>query len=232
MKPLSFDQLNFSSFGYFITPDILSRFCEKLPKKILDLGCGTGKHLVEVSKIFQHAELTGIDISEENIAEAKKTFGKTSTTSFYACDYLHFQSEPFDIIYAESVLHLIVANSDHLYAKLSNDLAHKGILIITMPYDCFYNRVLIGFRKILRKIRSKPLDKAFLVLAKLIYPKVSSDILKDRIPYMYMTPERIDSSAFRATLREKYRLTVVESSPCKSTSIAKPKHKLIVFQKE
>ena len=49
-----------------------SLFCESgiRGNKILDLGCGTGGITLEMSKLGR--EMSGVDISEEMIAEAKK----------------------------------------------------------------------------------------------------------------------------------------------------------------
>ena len=51
-----------------------SLFCESgiRGNKILDLGCGTGGITLEMSKLGR--EMSGVDISEEMIAEAKKKF--------------------------------------------------------------------------------------------------------------------------------------------------------------
>lgn len=201
--------------------------------RILDLGCGEGEKLLELNKAIPNAEFTGLDISVLNIQQAKENATKEHRVkvSFHTVDYLDYETEPFDIIYADSVLHLIAAPDALLYSKLSKDLQPKGIFIVTMPYDCLYNRVLIMLRLVCRSLRSKVLDKVILKIASLIYPAINPKILYDRIPYMYLIPHRMDSSSFRKLLKNKYQLTVLDSIICHSPSRIKPKHKMIIFQK-
>ena len=49
---------------------IVSKLSLKLDDKVLDLGCGNGRHSVSLSKYFH--EVDGLDISNENIRIANK----------------------------------------------------------------------------------------------------------------------------------------------------------------
>lgn len=49
---------------------IFKKICEKKPKKVLDVGCGTGSHALILSK--RGYTVTGIDVSKVMIEEAKK----------------------------------------------------------------------------------------------------------------------------------------------------------------
>lgn len=236
MENLAFNQLNFTAYsnGLFIIDESLKKLCQQNPARILDLGCGVGTNLLEAAKIFPSSEFVGVDISENNIQTARKDISNKNLAtkiSFETCDYLNFQTKPFDIIYAESVLHLISTEDKKLYQKIATDLQHDGLLVVTMPYDCLYNRILFQIRKTFRALRNKYIDKLILTVAKRIYPTVDIKVLEDRIPYMYLIPHRIDSQSFRQLLENQYQLKVVQSTICKSTSLAKPKHKLIVFRK-
>jgi len=42
------------------------------PKRILEVGCGTGKNLVTLSRIFPQAQITGIDLSETMLDVARR----------------------------------------------------------------------------------------------------------------------------------------------------------------
>ncbi len=48
---------------------IFAKFCQKRPKNILDIGCGTGSHALILSK--RGYSVTGIDLSEVMIEKAK-----------------------------------------------------------------------------------------------------------------------------------------------------------------
>jgi SAM-dependent methyltransferase len=49
---------------------IFKKFCERKPKSVLDIGCGTGSHSLLLSKRGYH--VAGIDISERMVEEARR----------------------------------------------------------------------------------------------------------------------------------------------------------------
>jgi ubiquinone/menaquinone biosynthesis C-methylase UbiE len=75
---------------------------------ILDFGCGTGNLLREVAARFSASVLTGADLSEQSIAQAR---GRTSepriTYAVTPPDRLAFNDASFDLIYAQGVFHHI-----------------------------------------------------------------------------------------------------------------------------
>ena len=235
MQETLFDNLRFTA----ITEDlpligkIVIEHSRMRASRVLELGCGIGETLVQIAKSSPNSIFHGIDISSININFANHNISHNDTGNifFHLGDYLNFKTQPFNIIYAESVLHLITAPSNALFSKLSNDLKPNGLLIATMPDDCLYNRILFLYRHILKKLRCKLLDITILKVAQLLYPKISLNSLKDRIPYMYLVPYRLDTTALREILKKQYKLSVISSIRCNSTSIAKPKHNLIIFQK-
>ena len=71
------------------------------PKRILEVGCGTGKNLVTLSRVFPCAEITGIDMSSAMLAVArKKTEGAGSRVILHQMSYDRpfSRSKPFDCI--------------------------------------------------------------------------------------------------------------------------------------
>jgi trans-aconitate 2-methyltransferase len=236
MENTTFNSLSYSALSEEpneIT-EILKKYASKDILRILDLGCGTGNNLLHITNLFPNAELIGVDISAMNIQTAqlkKEKLNLGHSIQFHACDYLNLSIKSFDIMYADSVLHLISAHDEILYQKISQDLNLNGLFIATIPDDCFYNRVLILMRRVLKRCRSQFLDKMILRIAKFIYPSVDQKILMERVHYMYIIPKRMNSAAFRKKLKNNYHLTTIEIKRCKSTSIAKPKHSLIILQK-
>ncbi len=49
---------------------LFDKFCKKPPREVLDVGCGTGSHAMELARRGYH--VTGIDVSLVMIKEAKK----------------------------------------------------------------------------------------------------------------------------------------------------------------
>ncbi len=204
------------------------------PLRVLDLGCGTGHTVLELARARPRARFVGLDISEPNITEAKRRTAADSVgeqITFIAADYMSYAEEPFDLIYTESVLHLIGAPTDELASKLAVDLRRDGLLLSITPFDCTHNRALVAMRRCLRGMRGPWLDAAILGLARTVYGSWPEDMLRERMSYMYVVPERLEGPEFRRLVAER-GLVAVESAPWPSTSIAKLKHRLAVFRKK
>ncbi len=75
----------------------------KLPlqSRILDCGCGRGRHAIRLAE--KGFDVTGIDLSEKNIAEAKRS--ERNNLTFY----LHDKRNPFRINYYDAVLSLFTS---------------------------------------------------------------------------------------------------------------------------
>jgi SAM-dependent methyltransferase len=69
-----YDLIYSSFYDYELECDNLEgmfkKFCKSRPKEILDIGCGTGSHAIELAK--RGYKLTGIDISKVMIEEAMR----------------------------------------------------------------------------------------------------------------------------------------------------------------
>ena len=53
--------------------DILRRVAEQgSAERILEVGCGTGRNLKELGRLFPHARITGLDLSSSMLERAKK----------------------------------------------------------------------------------------------------------------------------------------------------------------
>lgn len=70
------------------------------PKRILDVGCGTGYHLKNLQRNFPNAEIIGIDTSTEMLAKAEEKIVSIENITLINSDcnqYLE-TSSPFDIV--------------------------------------------------------------------------------------------------------------------------------------
>jgi len=74
-------------------------------KTVLDVGCAAGGFSKIVRQYNKNAEYTGVDISSQMIAEARKRF---SDNKFYVCngENLDFSDNSFDVCICFGVLHM------------------------------------------------------------------------------------------------------------------------------
>ncbi|UTD02936.1 class I SAM-dependent methyltransferase [Treponema socranskii subsp. buccale] len=113
--------------------DILSKYFI-IPGKILDIGCGTGRTTIALSKLGY--DVIGIDYSSKMIEEAKKM---ASYIRYYVQDTreLSFDSGLFDYaLFSFNGLMLLETYADRKKATLeiSRVLKYNGLLFFTTPF--------------------------------------------------------------------------------------------------
>jgi len=116
-------------------------------KRVLDLACGTGYG----SRILADAgakEVMGVDLSEEVVSYARKTFGMERVT-FAMGDICTFKTaQPFDVITCfETIEH--VENFSGALGNLKGLLGSSGLLLISSP-----NRIITSPKA--HSLNSKP----------------------------------------------------------------------------
>lgn len=171
---------------------------------VVDIGCGSGEHSLRVAQLFPAAKIYAFDISPSNIEQAQALVSGTPEATriqFICGDYLACAVPPAALIISDSCFHLIPCEDAELYTKLRNDLAPCGSVIFTVPYDCFYNSCIYLLRRCFKEIRSEALEGAVLRCARLVYGDKHGDaFLRQRLPYLYLLPTRIDNGHFRQAL--------------------------------
>src|SRR5206468_1231544 len=81
--------------------------------------------------------------------------------------------------------------ADRLWTKLSGELRPSGILVCAMAYDGAYNRRVRALRRVLRRLRSAPVEALVHAAARLAYGRtLDDDRLRERTEYMYIPPEQ------------------------------------------
>ena len=74
-------------------------FVEVAPGRVLDVGTGTGAAAFFLAERFSEAEVVGIDVSPEMIAQASaKAAERDSRVRFLVADAADFEDEAFDLI--------------------------------------------------------------------------------------------------------------------------------------
>lgn len=203
---------------------------------ILEIGCGTGEQLVSLARKFPHARLTGIDISEPNVAIACDLVRRESLNDrieVVNANYLTHQLGSFDLIVSYSTLSLIPASDSVLFSKLSNELAPGGIFINVIPFECFYNRALMLVRRVFRACRGQFTDALIFRAGRLLTRnKLSEQQLRDKIVYMYILPERFEGKAIREMLTKQYGFRLEREQKEPHASLAQPKHLLAAYRKD
>ena len=117
------------SYIYFILSKI-----EKLQfNSLLDVGCGDGKFLVEVSKVFPSIKLVGVDFSERAIGYAKAF----NPNIEFLCGDITDPSlidEKFHIVtIIETLEHISPTELPKFVKGLHNCLKDDGTLVLTVP---------------------------------------------------------------------------------------------------
>lgn len=109
------------------------------PKTILEIGCGTGYNLIQLSKAFPKAQLIGMDVSGDMLSKAKKNTQacKKQVTLMeqpYTLEESSFKTK-IDIVLFSYALSMINPQWESLIQQAANDLAIGGVIGITDFYD-------------------------------------------------------------------------------------------------
>lgn len=120
---------------YINTTDFIAANIEK-PKRILDLGAGTGLLSYYWYRRFPAAEYVLVDIADDMLEIAKKRFAGIDTVSYDVLDYLNgLPNGSFDtIVSALSIHHLENDEKSRLFANIHDKLPVGGLFV---NYDQF-----------------------------------------------------------------------------------------------
>jgi len=99
---------------------------------VLDAGCGDGRITAEIARRVPRGHVTGIDISPNMIAEAKKTFADISNLSFQIADIEQFNvHNEYDVAISFAAFHW-VKNQQKALSNIYCALKSGGTLILRM----------------------------------------------------------------------------------------------------
>ena len=111
--------------------DLISRIETINPKRILDVGCGSGNSTHELKKRWPNAEIIGIDNSKSMIEKARSLYDDTKFILQDATEDLSSLGK-FDIVFSNASIQRI-PNHENLIKSLYTLLEDKGTLAIQLP---------------------------------------------------------------------------------------------------
>lgn len=123
-----------SSDGKFVAPmygEIVNRINSANPKKLLDVGCGTGNVLIKLNST-KDLSLYGLDISEKMIETAKKNLGNKAELKVGDSEYMPWEDDSFDVIVCNASFHHY-PNPEKVLLEMNRVLKSTGTLIIGDP---------------------------------------------------------------------------------------------------
>jgi hypothetical protein len=87
-------------------------------------------------------------------------------------------------------------------------------------------------RRVLRLVRSRALDALILQVGRMLHgSQMNDEGLRERIPYMYIAPERLAGRSLRETIAPAAGLRLVARHPMPSVSLSQLRHEVLVFEK-
>ena len=108
------------------------------PKRILEIGCGTGANLVRLARRFPEAQVTGIDLSADMLAQASKRSGnnRERIELIHGAYQIPLRAEqPFDLIVCSYALSLINPGWEQVIESCNRDLSEGGLIAVVDFHD-------------------------------------------------------------------------------------------------
>lgn len=117
-------------------PGIVRALRERMARTVLDLGCGTGRHVVYLAR--NGFSVHGLDNSPEAIRAARQWLDEEDLHASLAlqsmADPLPYESDFFDTAFAVQVIHHAdITTIRGIAAELTRVLKQGGLLFLTVP---------------------------------------------------------------------------------------------------
>lgn len=108
---------------------------------ILEIGCGTGKLLQEIDKLYNNINLTGIELSSDMIDNANKKIFNNNIDLINVAVEDFSTTKKYDMIIMKQVLHHL-KSKESVLKKLSMYLNSNGVIIIMTPNEEYQENVI------------------------------------------------------------------------------------------
>jgi trans-aconitate 2-methyltransferase len=110
--------------------DLIAQIELEAPRRIIDLGCGTGNSTEQLHQRWPQAELIGLDSSSEMLSQARASHPDWKWIESGVEQWA--PTSTFDLIFSNSCLHW-VADHAALFPRLLSHMAPGGALAVQMP---------------------------------------------------------------------------------------------------
>ncbi len=117
---------------------IIKNFAGAAPRNILEVGCGTGRNLVELARRFPQAQITGVDLSATMLDLARrKTAGFGPRVQLLHQTYTAPLSDPpgYDLVLFSYALSMFNPGYDTAMAAARSDLVPGGRIAVVDFHD-------------------------------------------------------------------------------------------------
>jgi len=104
-----------------------------MPTRILEIGCGTGKNLVELAERFPKAQIIGLDLSRDMLDRARvkaKHYGSRIGLLHRPYDAPVAVGAKFDLIVMSYSLSMINPGFDEVLRLCREDLSERGMVAV------------------------------------------------------------------------------------------------------
>lgn len=110
-----------------------------VPRRILEVGCGTGRNLESICRTFPEAQVTGVDLSATMIQKAsQKLMPHMNRVRLLQKAYeqpLHPEGEPFDAVLCSYALSMFNPGWEIAIEAAYRDLAPGGLMVVCDFHD-------------------------------------------------------------------------------------------------
>ncbi len=115
---------------------VADEFARRQLKRVLDLGCGTGRHCVALAA--RGFDVTALDISMNGLAQTRawlrETGGEAPLLNADTRDSLPFAASSFDAVFTNRVIHhALLAQVRLAISEMLRVLRPHGLAFITLP---------------------------------------------------------------------------------------------------
>lgn len=104
-----------------------------MPERILEVGCGTGKNLVELAECFPRAQILGLDLSKDMLDQARPKIRRHAprvSLMHRAYDAPVAVGQKFDLIVFSYSLSMINPGFDKALDICREDLSARGMVAV------------------------------------------------------------------------------------------------------
>jgi len=142
--------------------DLVSRIQLSSPAKIVDIGCGPGNSTYVLAERFPHADILGVDSSEDMIQTAQKTYPSLHFRKCDASTELSGLGNDFDIVFSNACIQWIPGHPV-LIKSMMNMLRTGGVLAVQTPmnYDEPIHKIITAVTTSIRWKEKFPAPRVF-----------------------------------------------------------------------